>query len=94
MKLDYLLLRDAAAREDTATIVRIFIEHFPDLAKRQNRQWVLLPANWQAPYCIRLRTPAGSFCCDSGTFFRDGGTYSIDGIHGIMYSVFFPRRIL
>lgn len=86
MKLDYLLLRDAAAREDTATIVRTFIRHFPKLESRANRVWKLSPALWADPDYIRLRTPEGSFCYYRSRFYIDRAIYSIDGSHIIMYA--------
>lgn len=94
MKLDYFLLRDAAAREDTAAIVRIFIEHFPRLAQRQDRTWQLARAVWYPADCITLRTPDGQFVCTGGRFGRDRGIYSVDGRHVIAYSDAFPERIL
>lgn len=93
MKLDYFLLRDAAAREDAATIVRIFIEHFPKLAARQNRIWQLARAAWYPADRITLRTPSGQLVYDSGCFYRDRGIYSVDGRHVIAYSDAFPERL-
>ena len=93
MKLDYFLLRDAAAREDAATIVQIFIEHFPSLARRQNRTWQLARSNWYPADRITLRTPDGQLVCAGGCFNRDGGIYSVDGRHVIAYSDLFPERL-
>jgi len=94
MKLDYLLLRDAAVREDTATIVRIFIEHFPSLARRQDRIWQLARAAWYPADRITLRTPDGQLVCAGGCFDRDRGIYSVNGSHVIAYSDAFPESIL
>ena len=86
MKLDFLLLRDAAARQDIATIVRIFIRHFPKLAARQNREWRLARATWYPADRISLRTPDGQLVYADGRFERDRGIYSVDGSHVITYA--------
>jgi len=93
MKLDYFLLRDAAAREDAATIVQIPIKHFPSLAHRQDRTWQLARSSWYPADCITLRTPDGQLVCTGGRFDRDGGIYSADGRHVIAYSDLFPERL-
>lgn len=90
MKLDLLLLRDAAAREDTETIIRIFIDHFPQLEARRNRSWrfkytIVIPDDQ-----IAVWMPDAVYVCKGGCFERVPDMYDIFGEHIIMLSERFP----
>jgi len=90
MKLNLLLLRDAAAREDTATIIRIFTEHFPQLEARRNRSWRLVHSNILLDIQIAVWTPDAVYRCSYGDFARITGMYHVHGEHTITCSEHFP----
>jgi hypothetical protein len=90
VKLDFLLLRDAAAREDAETIMQIFTHHFPRLLSRLDRTWLFVTATWQTADQIAVKTPDGIYFCTGGQFDGVSNVYSEDGRHVITYSEDFP----
>lgn len=93
MKLDSIVIRDAAARADIPAILQFFLAAYPHLGERLDRKWVIFNGSWMDPAEIRLKTPLGCLCWNGGSFYKDNLIYSVFGEHAIMYPLEFGLDI-
>ena len=71
MKLDDILLKQAAVKKDTWTIIKIFAQHFPDLNYTFGYHWRFMCTDYLYDDSLRLQTACGTFIYKSGLWRRD-----------------------